>query len=442
MAKSVLPLSESKCTAAKSKEKDYCLFDGNGLILYVRSSGSKVWRFKYKRSNGKVGNMTLGPFPALTLKNAREKRRLLEELIANGIDPIDHEQSRVSKKLHSLSFESVTRDWHKEYKNTGRWSDDTSERALKNLVDYVFPFIGRKDFESIKPKDLISVIRSIEELGFTEVVKKTRQRLISIYAYAISRGITENNTAYFLKEVFVKTKKTKHHPQLPLEQLPDFLNRLEQDNGYPITRLCVALALQTFTRSSELRFARWCEFDLVKGIWTLPGTRELVPGQKFSNRGAKMKDDHLIPLSPRAISILKELKKFSGMSQNVFPKNGDPNGFISESTINKTLRRIGYDTKTDVCGHGFRGMACSALVQSTLFQKEAVEKQMSHQERDQVRLAYTHQAEYLEERKAMINWWSDYLEANRSEFITPYDFTKQLLGEDIIHFKYAKLVSQ
>ena len=153
-----------------------------------------------------------------------------------------------------------------------------------------------------------------------------------------------------------------------------------------------------------------------------------------------MKEDHLIPLSSSAISILKEIQKYSGMSLNVFPKNGDPNGFISESTINKTLRRIGYDTKTDVCGHGFRGMACSALVQSTLFQKEAVEKQMSHQERDQVRLAYTHQAEYLDERKAMINWWSDYLDSNKSEHITPYDFTKQLLGEDIIQFKYAKLI--
>lgn len=440
MAKSIIPLSESKCSAAKSKEKDYCLFDGNGLILYVRSSGSKVWRYKYKKCNGKIGNMTLGPFPALSLKNAREKRRIFEELLANGKDPIDQERIKGFKKNSAMSFETITRDWHKEYKNTGRWCDLTAERALKNLEDYVFPHLGRKEFDSIKPKDLIFVIRSIEELGFTEVVKKTRQRLISIYAYAISRGITENNTAYFLKDVFVKTKKTKHHPQLPLEQLPEFLQRLDLDNGYPITKLCVALALQTFTRSSELRFARWSEFDLTKGIWTLPGIRDLVPGQKFSNRGAKMKDDHLIPLSSSAISLLKEIRKYSGMSLNVFPKNGDPNGFISESTINKTLRRIGYDTKTDVCGHGFRGMACSALVQSTLFQKEAVEKQMSHQERDQVRLAYTHQAEYLDERKAMINWWSDYLEANRTEHITPYDFTKQLLGEDVIQFKYAKLI--
>ena len=440
MAKTVVPLSESKCSASKPKEKDYCLFDGNGLILYIRTSGSKVWRYKYKRANGKVANMTLGPFPALSLKNAREKRRLYEELLANGIDPVDHDKLKSDKKTTAHSFESIARDWHKEYRNTGRWCNDTADRALKNLETYVFPTIGRKEFDDIKPKDLISVIRSIEEIGFTEVVKKTRQRLISIYAYAISRGVTENNTAYFLKDVFVKTKKAKHHPQLSFEQLPDFLNRLELDNGYPITKLCVALALHTFTRSSELRFARWSEFDLEKGIWTLPGTRDYVPGQKFSSRGAKMKDDHLIPLSSSAISILKEIKKYSGMSLNVFPKNGDPNGFISESTINKTLRRMGYDTKTEVCGHGFRGMACSALVQSTLFQKEAVEKQMSHQERDQVRLAYTHQAEYIEERKAMLNWWSDYLASNKEQYITPYDFTKQLLGEDIIHFKYAKLI--
>lgn len=152
-----------------------------------------------------------------------------------------------------------------------------------------------------------------------------------------------------------------------------------------------------------------------------------------------MKLDHLIPLSPQAIILLKEIHKYSGMTKNVFPKNGDPQGFISESTINKTLRRIGYDTNTDICGHGFRGMACSALVQSTLFQKEAVEKQMSHQERDQVRLAYTHQAEYLEERKAMLNWWSDYLDANQYGYISPYDFTQQILNNDVINFKYAKL---
>lgn len=440
MAKHITPLTDSKCTGAKSQEKDYSLYDGQGLILFIRKSGSKVWRYKYKRANGKDGLMTLGNFPALTLKAARSKRRELEELIANGVDPIEHEEIQKTKLKNAYSFEAIAREWHKEYSKTGRWVAETADRALRNLEEYVLVMIGTKPIDTIKPKDLAAVLRSIEEKGYTEVVKKTRQRLNSIFAYAISKGLIEENPAYFLKDVFVTTKAPKHHPQLALNRLPELQQRLANDTGYPLTRLCATFALHTFVRSSELRFARWAEFDLEKGVWNLPATREHIAGQKYSNRGAKMKTDHLIPLSPQAITLLKEIHKYSGMTKNVFPKNGDPNGFISESTINKTLRRLGYDTDKDVCGHGFRGMACSALVQSTLFQKEAVEKQMSHQERDQVRLAYTHTAEYLEERKAMLNWWSDYLEANLQEHISPYDFTKQLLGEDVIQFKYAKLV--
>lgn len=440
MAKKTIPLSDSKCTGAKPQEKDYSLYDGHGLILFIRKSGSKVWRFKYKRASGKDGLMTLGNFPALSLKAAREKRRELEELIANGIDPIEHAEIQKAKSNNAYSFEVIARDWHKEYSNTGRWIAHTAERALKNLEDYVFPTIGQQSIDAVKPRDLVKVLRFIEETGYTEVLKKTRQRFSSIFSYAISRGLIEENPAYFLKDVFVKTKKPTHHPQLPLEQLPELLQKLEADKSYPITKLCTTFALHTFVRSSEFRFARWAEFDLQKSMWIIPGERDLIPGQKFSNRGAKMKLDHLIPLSPQVIEILKGIHLYSGMTKNVFPKNGDPQGFISESTINKTLRRIGYDTNKDICGHGFRGMACSALVQSTLFQKEAVEKQMSHQERDQVRLAYTHQAEYLEERKAMLNWWSDYLEANRIKYISPFDFTQQLLSDDVINFKYAKLV--
>ncbi|MHA3097241.1 tyrosine-type recombinase/integrase [Acinetobacter brisouii] len=440
MAKHITALTDSKCTGAKPQEKDYSLYDGQGLILFIRKSGSKVWRYKYKRANGKDGLMTLGNFPALTLKAARSKRRELEELIANGVDPIEHEEIQKTKLKNAYSFEAIAREWHKEYSKTGRWVAETADRALRNLEEYVLVMIGTKPIDSIKPKDLAAVLRSIEEKGYTEVVKKTRQRLNSIFAYAISKGLIEENPAYFLKDVFVTTKAPKHHPQLALNRLPELQQRLANDTGYPLTKLCTTFALHTFVRSSELRFARWAEFDLENGVWNLPATREHIAGQKYSNRGAKMKTEHLIPLSPQAITLLKEIHKYSGMTKNVFPKNGDPNGFISESTINKTLRRLGYDTDKDVCGHGFRGMACSALVQSTLFQKEAVEKQMSHQERDQVRLAYTHTAEYLEERKAMLNWWSDYLEANLQEHISPYDFTKQLLGENVIQFKYAKLV--
>lgn len=222
--------------------------------------------------------------------------------------------------------------------------------------------------------------------------------------------------------------------------MPELQFRLASDTGYPLTRLCVEFALHTFARSSEIRFARWKEFDFENAIWTIPPTRDFVKGYKYSHRGAKMKTPHLIPLSKQALAIIKEIFRYSGHTQNVFPKNGDPHGFMSESTINKTLRRLGYDTNTEVCGHGFRGMACAALIQSKLFQKDAVEKQMSHQERNNVRLAYTHKAEFLEERRTMLNWWSDYLDATKETSISPYDYTAQILGDEIIQFQYAKLM--
>ncbi len=151
-----------------------------------------------------------------------------------------------------------------------------------------------------------------------------------------------------------------------------------------------------------------------------------------------MKTEHLIILSPQALAILKEIHVYSGMYENVFPKHGDPYGFISESTINNTLRRMGYDTNEDICLHGFRGMACGALVESMLFTEEAVEKQMSHQERDQVRLAYTHHVEFLDERKKMMTWWSDYIDKNRNGYISAYDYGQEIKlfeQDNLIHFK-------
>ncbi len=197
MAKHITPLTDSKCTGAKPQAKDYSLYDGHGLILFIRKSGSKVWRYKYKRTNGKDGLMTLGNFPALTLKAARGRRRECEELIANNIDPIENDIIQKIKLKNAYSFEAIAREWHKEYSKTGRWGTETAERALRNLEEYVFVMIGATSIDTIKPKDLAVVLRSIEEKGYTEVVKKTRQRLNSIFAFAISKGLIEENPAYF-----------------------------------------------------------------------------------------------------------------------------------------------------------------------------------------------------------------------------------------------------
>lgn len=439
MAKLVKPLTDPQCASAKSQSKEYSLFDGDGLMLLVRSTGTKTWRYRYKNLLG-TQIITLGTYPSIKLAKAREFRAKYQTMLANGLDPKEQLSIEQSKQDNQYHFEPIARAWHIAYKASGKWTDETAERALKNFEKYVFPLIGTRPIDSIKPKDLNLVLSKIEETGFLEVVKKTRQRFVSIFAYAISKGLIELNPASSLKDAITVTRKTKHHPKLHLSKLPEFLQKLEADKGYPITKLCLEFALHTFARSSEIRFARWKEFDLEKGHWLIPAERKATKENKHSHRGAKMKTEHLIILSPQALRIIKEIQVFSGIYENVFPKHGDPHGFISESTINNSLRRMGYDTNEDFCLHGFRGMACGALVESMLFTEEAVEKQMSHQERDQVRLAYTHHVEYLDERKKMMNWWSNYLEKNQQNYISAYDYGqeyKELELNNLIHFKKA-----
>lgn len=439
MAKLVKPLTDPQCASAKPKDKDYSLFDGEGLILLVRTSGTKTWRYRYKNTCG-TQIITIGTYPSLRLAKAREHRSKYQTMLANGLDPKEQLTIEQSKQSNEFHFESIARSWHVAYKASGKWGEETAERALKNLENYVFPVIGTRPIDSIKPKDLNLVLSKIEETGFLEVVKKTRQRFVSIFAYAISKGLIELNPASSLKDAITVTRKTKHHPKLHLSQLPEFLQKIEADKGYAITKLCLKFALHTFARSSEIRFARWSEFDFKKGHWLIPAERQSTKSHKYAHRGAKMKTEHLIILSPQALTILKEIHTHSGMYENVFPKHGDPNGFISETTINNTLRRMGYNTNNDVCLHGFRGMACGALVESMLFTEEAVEKQMSHQERDQVRLAYTHHVEFLDERKKMMNWWSNYLDKNQESYISAYDYgqeVKLIEQNNLIQFRKA-----
>ncbi|MCU6299373.1 site-specific integrase, partial [Escherichia coli] len=164
--------------------------------------------------------------------------------------------------------------------------------------------------------------------------------------------------------------------------------------------------------------------DIDNAMWTIPAEREPLPGVKFSHRGSKMRTPHLVPLSKQAVAILTELQTWAGENGLIFTGAHDPRKPISENTVNKALRVMGYDTTQEVCGHGFRAMACSALIESGLWSRDAVERQMSHQERNGVRAAYIHKAEHLEERRLMLQWWADFLDANREKGISPFEYAK------------------
>jgi len=406
---------------AKPREKEYKLTDSHGLYLLVKPTGSKRWYLKY-RFEGKESRVALGAYPLVSLAKAREKRDEIRLLLAEGISPnAKKEEVREQQQATLNTFEKVAKDWHS---NNKRWSSGHAERVWRDLERNILPTIGARNIADLSTRDLLLPLREVEMSGRLDVASRLQQRITGIMRYAVQSGLIDRNPAQDLAGA-ITSRKATHRPALPLQKLPDFLQKIECHKGRLLTRLALQLCLNVFIRSSELRFARWKEIDLKKALWTIPAEREAIEGVKHSHRGSKMRTTHLVPLSHQAIALLEEIRMLSGHSDLVFPGDHHPTKPMSENTINNALRGMGYDTKIEVCGHGFRAMACSALVESGLWSRDAVEKQMSHQERNGVRAAYIHKAEHLEERKLMVQWWADYLDANANAHITPFEFAKR-----------------
>ncbi|WP_068858407.1 tyrosine-type recombinase/integrase [Perlucidibaca aquatica] len=433
MARQVVPLTDTKCEAARyNPDGGKKLSDGGGLFLLLNPSGSKSWRMKYTRpGDRKEDSLVIGSYPSTTLKMARKRREEVKELLAQGIDPKSHlrEQQARLKADHENSFEAVARLWHKAEAKKKKWSEDYTTTYLERMEANLFQALGRRPVTSLKTRDLIQPVRKIEERGALELAQRMQQAICRVMRYAVQQGLIDSNPALDLAGNS-SSPKVKHHPALPEERLPEFLIKLEGYSGRsPVTRLAVQIALMVFIRSSELRFARWQEIDLERSIWTVPASREPIANLEgkrvvpHSYRGSKMREEHLVPLSRQVVRLLREVYEITGRQELVFPGSGK-NGkcVLSENTINSALRRLGFNTKTDVCGHGFRSMANGALRQSKLWQSDAIRLQMSHRERNSVEAAYIHSAEFIEERRQMMQWWSDYLDANRQERVTPYDF--------------------
>lgn len=289
----------------------------------------------------------------------------------------------------------------------------------------LFPVIGSTVVPSLTTKDLLAPIKNVEKQEKTELASRLQQRINSIMRYAVQQGIVNYNPAQELAGCVMKDKVT-HRPAIELERLPELLNRIESYQGRLLTKLAIELTLLIFIRSSELRFARWSEIDFDKKIWTIPAEREPIEGVKFSYRGSKMRTPHLVPLSEQAINIPKQIHEISGQYELIFIGDHNPYNVMSESTVNSALRKMGYDTKTEQCCHGFRTIACSALVESSLWSRDAIEKQMSHQERNGVRAAYIHKAEHINERFKIVQWWADYLDLVKDGFVMPYEANQMM----------------
>ncbi|MBN9894185.1 tyrosine-type recombinase/integrase [Escherichia coli] len=415
-----MSLTDAKIRTLKPSDKPFKVSDSHGLYLRVKPGGSRHWYLKY-RISGKESRIALGAYPAISLSDARQQREGIRKMLALNINPVQQRAAVRGSRTPEKVFKNVALAWHKSNR---KWSQNTADRLLASLNNHIFPVIGNLPVSELKPRHFIDLQKGIEEKGLLEVASRTRQHLSNIIRHAVHQELIDTNSAANLGGVTTPPVR-RHYPALPLERLPELLERIgAYHQGRELTRHAVLLMLHVFIRSSELRFARWSEIDFTNRVWTIPATREPIIGVHYSGRGAKMRMPHIVPLSEQSIAILKQIKDITGNNELIFPGDHNPYKPMCENTVNKALRVMGYDTKKDICGHGFRAMACSALMESGLWAKDAVERQMSHQERNTVRMAYIHKAEHLEARKAMMQWWSDYLEACRESYAPPYTIGK------------------
>ncbi|MDA8598233.1 tyrosine-type recombinase/integrase [Porticoccaceae bacterium] len=397
-----MALTAIQVKEAKSHDKDLKISDGGGMYLLVKVNASKYWRMDY-RFAGKRRTYAIGVYPQVTLKEARERRYEAKSQLSKGIDP---NEAKKERNQHSgvPSFEELAYKWWNHERD--QWTTPHADRVIKRLKDNCFRDLGKLPANQITPLQVIAVIKKIEARDALDVANRVKQGVKSIYRYGIQHGVVTTNPAGDLDGI-VKSRKVKHRPSLPKSELPQFLTDLDSYavKGTLLTQLALKILVLTFVRSGELRGAKWEEFDLNNHIWRIPAGR------------MKMKVEHLVPLSSQAIDLLKKLSKISGSGEFVLPSVKSRSESMSDNTMRQAIFRLGYDGKTvgksKAVPHGFRATASSILNEEG-FNPDAIERQLAHQERNGVRAAYTHHARYIIERKAMMQWWADYLDELKS----------------------------
>ncbi len=394
-------LTDRAVKQAKVQEKAYKLPDEKGLFLLVHPNGSKYWRLKY-RIFGKEKLFAIGVYPQVGVSDAREKRDLARKLIADGIDPVSNKrQAKLLAQLKSAnSFESVAREWHSKRRET--WSADHARRILQSLETDVFPHIGDRPIVELTAPEVLAVLRRIESRDALDHLGRVRQRVAQVFKYAIQSGKAVHNPAAEMTGA-CKTRKQEHRPALSRQDLPEFLAKLAEYDGNAQTRLALKLLILTFVRTTELRGARWEEFDFERAEWRIPAER------------MKMKEAHLVPLSTQALEVLEELKPITGSGVLVFPSQSGDDKTMSENTMLYAMYRMGYHSRATV--HGFRATA-STVLNEMGYRPDAIERQLAHAERNKVRSAYN-RSEYLAERRDMMRGWGDFIAAQGGNNVIP-----------------------
>lgn len=400
-----MTLTATAVRNVKPKTKSFKLTDGKGMYLLVNPNGSKYWRQKY-RFHGKEKLLSLGVYPDISLSNAREKRDSARKLLLDGIDPNIFKQTlkRTTEESDSNTFEITARKWHMKFSQ--KWSADHGEKILRRLERDVFPWIGDKSISKLKAPELLTIIQRIENRGALDTAHRALQNCGQIYSYAIASGFADRDPSAALKKALPPVRPKHHASITEPRKAGSLLRTIDAYQGYFVTKCALSLAPLLFVRPGELRHAEWSEINTDTAEWRIPAKK------------MKMKELHIVPLSLQSMKILEELHTLTGRGKYVFPGIRSASRPMSENTINGALRRLGY-TKDEMTGHGFRSMA-STLLNEQGVNRDWIERQLAHSERDSIRAAYNY-ADYLPERKNMMQQWADYLDSLRNEKVVATD---------------------
>jgi len=389
-----MPLTDTAVRNAKPGGKPVKMFDERGLFLIVTPAGGKWWRLRYK-VDGKEKLLSLGTYPDISLKDARDRREEARKLLANGTDPGENRKVQKAAKVErsANSFEVIAREWFAKHRDT--WAASHADKIIARLENDVFPWLGGKAIAEITAPNVLEVLRRIEKRGTLDTAHRAKGNISQVMRYAIATGRAERDPCPDLRGALPPVKESNFASITEPAKVAELLRAIDGFSGTFVVQCALRLAPLLFVRPGELRRAEWASFDLEKAEWGYFVT--------------KTKSDHLVPLASQAVAILRELHALTGHGRYVFPGARGNDRSMSEAAINAALRRMGYDTKTEITGHGFRAMARTILHEELHQKPEVIEHQLAHTVSDALGTAYN-RTKFLKERKAMMQLWADYLD--------------------------------
>lgn len=405
MAKRILPLTDTQCRTLKySPLKGNRIFDGSGLFLEARESGSRLWRLKF-RLHGKERVLAIGKYPDVPLSEARKARDEARRLIGQGIDPVAYQRMAKEAKATASrnTFESLAKDWIED--KAPNWTAGHLDKVCLRMKKNIYPFIGHRPIEEVTTPELLSVLKRIETRGAVDTAHRVRSYCEQMYAYAIASGKATRNVASDLKGAMRERTTSNYSSIEDPTDLRRLLNACDRDTGELRTVIALKLSIMLFQRPGEIRAMEWAELDLDKARWLIPPARMKL---RKKNKESKKTAAHIVPLPRQAVELLREMVPHTLGGRYVFGNGRHAKSPLSENTISKALRRMDFD-REETTAHGFRHLASTQLNDAQQWDPYVIEAQLSHQDHDKIRAIYN-KAKYMKQRVEMMQAWADYLD--------------------------------